>query len=181
MLWFLWSRSSGVAVGSLDSSPYWKSRNFWRNCEHIRIIAPDVTKVVFLFTHRFEGDVLTSRFHHCSSGDGDPFACVAREVQSHPEARGVLYVQFDMVFAPCLMAQRPGRTVELLRRHLSSLDKPVHVRSPAYDIKCITYGPHKAVAEVSNHNETIGRKFGIQLVRKIRKSMDFTFSCFVLN
>ena len=45
----------------------------------------------------------------------------------------------------------------------------------------ITYGPHKAVAEVSNHNEPIGRKSGIQLVRKIRKSMDFTFSCFVLN
>ena len=32
----------------------------------------------------------------------------------------------------------------------------------------ITYGPHKAVAEVSNHNEPIGRKSGIQLVRKIR-------------
>ena len=45
----------------------------------------------------------------------------------------------------------------------------------------ITYGPRKAVAEVSNHNEPIGRKSGIQLVRKIRKSMDFTFSCFVLN
>ena len=47
--------------------------------------------------------------------------------------------------------------------------------------RIITYGPHKAVAEVSNHNEPIGRKSGIQLVRKIRKSMDFTFSCFVLN
>ena len=45
----------------------------------------------------------------------------------------------------------------------------------------VTYGPHKAVAEVSNHNEPIGRKSGMQLVRKIRKSMDFTFSCFVLN
>ena len=45
----------------------------------------------------------------------------------------------------------------------------------------LTYGPHKAVAEVSNHNEPIGRKSGIQLVRKIRKSMDFTFSCCVLN
>ena len=42
----------------------------------------------------------------------------------------------------------------------------------------ITYGPRKAVAEVSNHNEPIGRKSGIQLVRK---SMDFTFNCFVLN
>ena len=42
----------------------------------------------------------------------------------------------------------------------------------------LTYGPHKAVAEVSIHNEPIGRKSGIQLVRK---SMDFTFSCFVLN
>ena len=30
----------------------------------------------------------------------------------------------------------------------------------------VTYGPHKAVAEVSNHNEPIGRKSGIQLVRK---------------
>ena len=47
--------------------------------------------------------------------------------------------------------------------------------------KQLTYGPRKAVAEVSNHNEPIGRKSGIQLVRKIRKSMDFTFSCFVLN
>ena len=28
----------------------------------------------------------------------------------------------------------------------------------------ITYGPRKAVAEVSNHNEPIGRKSGIQLV-----------------
>ena len=45
----------------------------------------------------------------------------------------------------------------------------------------LTYGPHKAVAEVSNHNEPIGRKSGIQLVRKIRKSMGFTFTCFVLN
>ena len=42
----------------------------------------------------------------------------------------------------------------------------------------ITYGPRKAVAEVSNHNEPIGRKSGIQLVRK---PMDFTLSCFVLN
>ena len=41
----------------------------------------------------------------------------------------------------------------------------------------LTYGPHKAVAEVSNHNP-IGRKSGIQLVRK---SMDFTFGCLVLN
>ena len=42
----------------------------------------------------------------------------------------------------------------------------------------VTYGPHKAVAEVSNHNEPIGRKSGIQLARK---SMDFTFNSFVLN
>ena len=41
--------------------------------------------------------------------------------------------------------------------------------------RVITYLPRKAVAEVSNHNEPIGRKFGIQLVRK---SMDFTFNCF---
>ena len=41
-----------------------------------------------------------------------------------------------------------------------------------------TYGPRKAVAEVSNHNEPIRRKSEIKLVRK---SMDFTFSCFVLN
>ena len=47
-----------------------------------------------------------------------------------------------------------------------------------YIVLPITYGPHKAVAEVSNHNEPIGRKYGIQLVRK---SMDFTFSCFVLK
>ena len=45
----------------------------------------------------------------------------------------------------------------------------------------LTYGPRKAVAEVSNHNEPIGRKSGIELVRKIRRSMGFTFSCFVLN
>ena len=37
----------------------------------------------------------------------------------------------------------------------------------------IIYGPHKAMAEVSNHNEPIGRKSGIQLVRK---SKDFTFN-----
>ena len=42
----------------------------------------------------------------------------------------------------------------------------------------LTYGPRKAVAEVSNHNEPIGSKSGIQLVRK---PMDFTFNCFVLN
>ena len=42
----------------------------------------------------------------------------------------------------------------------------------------VTYGRRKAVAEVSNHNEPIGRKSGSQLGRK---SMDFTFSCFVLN
>ena len=45
-------------------------------------------------------------------------------------------------------------------------------------IATLTYGPHKAVAEVSNHNEPIGRESEIQLVRK---SMDFTFNCFVLN
>ena len=42
----------------------------------------------------------------------------------------------------------------------------------------ITYGPHKAVAEVSKHNEPIERDCGIQLVRK---SMDFTFNCFELQ
>ena len=47
-----------------------------------------------------------------------------------------------------------------------------------FSVPFITYGPRKAVAEVSNHNEPIGRKSGIQLVRK---SMDFTFNCFVLN
>ena len=30
----------------------------------------------------------------------------------------------------------------------------------------ITYLPHKAVAEVSNHSEPIGKKYGFQLVRK---------------
>ena len=38
---------------------------------------------------------------------------------------------------------------------------------------CITYLPHKTVAEVSNHTEPIGRERGIQLDRK---SMDFTFN-----
>ena len=47
-----------------------------------------------------------------------------------------------------------------------------------YPCLYLTYGPRKAVAEVSNHNEPIGRKSGIQLVRK---SMDFTFNCFVLS
>ena len=42
----------------------------------------------------------------------------------------------------------------------------------------LTYGPRKAVAEVSNQNEPIGRKSGIQLARK---PMDFKFSCFVLH
>ena len=32
----------------------------------------------------------------------------------------------------------------------------------------ITYGPRKAVAEVSNHNEPIGRKSEIQLVLHIQ-------------
>ena len=49
---------------------------------------------------------------------------------------------------------------------------------PICEIENITYGPHKAVAEVSNHNEPIGRGSGTQLVGK---SMDFTFNCFVLN
>ena len=47
--------------------------------------------------------------------------------------------------------------------------------------KKITYGPRKAVAEVSNHNEPIGRKSGSQLVWK---SMDFTLYklfCFELT
>ena len=58
---------------------------------------------------------------------------------------------------------------------------PHHILSMCKMCHIITYGPHKAVAEVSNHNEPIGRNSGIQLVRKIRKSMGFTFSCFVLN
>ena len=57
----------------------------------------------------------------------------------------------------------------------------VGLRNALHYTYIITYGPHKAVAEVSNHNVPIGRKSGIQLVRKIRKSMGFTFSCFVLN
>ena len=40
-----------------------------------------------------------------------------------------------------------------------------------------TYLPRKAAAEVSNHNEPVGRKSGIQLVRKLT---DFPFSCFDL-
>ena len=63
------------------------------------------------------------------------------------------------------------------RCHLLSINK--HALSINNVIMyVITYGPHKAVAEVSNHNEPIGRKSGIQLERK---SMDFTFNCFVLN
>ena len=42
----------------------------------------------------------------------------------------------------------------------------------------LTYLPHKAVADVSNHNEPIGRKCGIQLVRK---SVRFRFNCFQLQ
>ena len=41
-----------------------------------------------------------------------------------------------------------------------------------------TYLPRKAVADVSNHNEPIGRTCGIQLVRK---SIDFRFICFELQ
>ena len=53
------------------------------------------------------------------------------------------------------------------------------MKQAPFELKAIlTYGPHKAVAEVSNHNEPIGRKSEIQLDRK---SMDFTFSGFVLN
>ena len=35
---------------------------------------------------------------------------------------------------------------------------------PCNKLWVVTYGPHKAVAEVSNHNEPIGRKSGIQLL-----------------
>ena len=66
------------------------------------------------------------------------------------------------------------------REYQIELDK-VEQRVKKSNLTYITYGPHEAVAEVSNHNKPIGRKSGIQLVRKIRKSMDFTFSCFVLN
>ena len=52
--------------------------------------------------------------------------------------------------------------------------RPVEIKHEPW----LTYGPHKAVAEVSNHNEPIGKKSGSHLVRK---SMDFTFNCFVLN
>ena len=53
-----------------------------------------------------------------------------------------------------------------------------HADSRLHETLHITYGPHKAVAELSNYNEPIGRKSGIQLVRK---SMDFTFNCFELQ
>ena len=39
----------------------------------------------------------------------------------------------------------------------------------------ITYLPRKAVAEVSNHNEPIGRKCGFEWVRML---VDFRFNCF---
>ena len=65
--------------------------------------------------------------------------------------------------------------------HTGSFSSWLNFETSIPSIPGVTYGPHKAVAEVSNHNEPIGRKSGIQLVRKIRKSMDFTFSCFVLN
>ena len=42
----------------------------------------------------------------------------------------------------------------------------------------LTYLPHKAVAEVSKHNEPIGTKCGIQLVRK---STGFRFNDFELQ
>ena len=45
-----------------------------------------------------------------------------------------------------------------------------------YEFISVTYLPHKAVAEVSKHNEPIGRKSGIQLVRK---SIDFRFNCYL--
>ena len=68
---------------------------------------------------------------------------------------------------------REQQTLDMLsRRHLEPEVRIYLI------INNVTYGPHKAVAEVSNHNEPIGRKSGIQLVRK---SMDFTFNCFVLN
>ena len=55
----------------------------------------------------------------------------------------------------------------------SAKEIPRHI-----SITVITHGPRKAVAEVSNHNEPIGQKSGVQLVRK---PMDFTFNCFVLD
>ena len=77
---------------------------------------------------------------------------------------------------PAIGAKRQLIIVDLYTATTAS----IHEYYSNYTIK-LTYGPHKAVAEVSNHNEPIGRKSGIQLVRKIRKSMGFTFSCFVLN
>ena len=41
-------------------------------------------------------------------------------------------------------------------------------------INRLKYLPHKAAAEISSHNEPIGRMCGIQLVRK---SVDFRFDC----
>ena len=55
-----------------------------------------------------------------------------------------------------------GRERHVLRLMLSYINR-------------LTYLPHKAVAEVSSHNEPTGRMFGIQLVRK---SIDFGFDCF---
>ena len=69
---------------------------------------------------------------------------------------------------------RPDAVTKAVASHMSDYLIVLSIYMHYY----ITYGPHKAVAEVSNHNEPIGRTSGIQLVRK---SMDFTFNCFVLN
>ena len=46
----------------------------------------------------------------------------------------------------------------------------------------LTYGPRKAVAEVSNHNEPIGRKSGIQIGSKDSKvnGLHIQLFCFEL-
>ena len=60
-------------------------------------------------------------------------------------------------------------------RMLSGLKAPLHY---AVGGIFLTYGPRKAVTEVSNHNEFTRRKWESQLDWK---SMDFLFNYFVLN
>ena len=47
-------------------------------------------------------------------------------------------------------------------------------------LKDITYGPHKAVAEVSNHNEPIGKKLEFTIGSKVN-GLHIQLFCFELT
>ena len=102
-----------------------------------------------------------------------------KKLRSHKSAPTLKQYLVHLQHAPNLAVfDMLARHMLLLVRRELQETAPGHFVREGQEYVFITYGPHKAVAEVSNHNEPIGRTSGIQLVRK---SMDFTFNCFVLN